>query len=73
MIRNRSKRTISTKKARRGVIDVYKRLKSQYDFLCRKFGLNRRENGSDSRAYNQDLASSPGNHPLHIINTIPSS
>lgn len=55
------------KKARRGVVDAYKRLKSQYNFLCKKFGLtsdnmqlkNRRENETDSMAYNQDLASSP--------------
>ncbi|XP_004136114.1 protein gamma response 1 isoform X3 [Cucumis sativus] len=55
------------KKARRGVVDAYKRLKSQYNFLCKKFGLtsdnmllkDRRENETDSMAYNQDLASSP--------------
>ncbi|XP_008461271.2 protein gamma response 1 isoform X1 [Cucumis melo] len=55
------------KKARRGVVDAYKRLKSQYNFLCKKIGLtsdnmllkNKRENETDSMAYNQDLASSP--------------
>ncbi|XP_038897263.1 protein gamma response 1 [Benincasa hispida] len=55
------------KKARRGVVDAYKRLKSQYNFLCKKIGLtsdnmqpkNRRENETDSMAFNQDLALSP--------------
>lgn len=70
---------LAAKKEKKDVVDAYKRLKSQYNFLCKKFGLtsnnmlpkNRTENETDSMAYVQDLASSPGKHPcLYITNTI---
>ncbi|XP_022959640.1 protein gamma response 1 [Cucurbita moschata] len=59
---------LAEKKAKKGVVDAYKRLKSQYNFLCKKSGLtsdnmllkNRRESETDSMAdHNQGLASSP--------------
>ncbi|XP_022150252.1 protein gamma response 1 isoform X2 [Momordica charantia] len=65
-IESKSYKLLAEKKARKGVVDAYKRLKSQHNFLLKKFGLtsnnmlkNIRENETDSMANNLDLASSP--------------
>ena len=67
---------LAEKKAKKGVVDAYKRLKSQYNFLCKKYGLNsdnmllknRRESETDSMTdHNQGLASSPGTRPFFIL------
>ncbi|PON52833.1 Protein gamma response [Parasponia andersonii] len=40
-IRSKTSEILAEKKKRRDVIDAYKRLKSQYNFLCAKFGVTR--------------------------------
>ncbi|KAL5549796.1 hypothetical protein UlMin_005027 [Ulmus minor] len=59
---------LGEKKKRRDVIDAYKRLKSQYNFLCTKFGLtkdsmltpNKLEDETDSVRHNQNQPTPPG-------------
>lgn len=59
---------LSEKKRRRDAFDAYKKLKSQYQFLCKKFGLttenmlpqNRTEDESNSLKHNQSPSTSPG-------------
>ncbi|XP_062094641.1 protein gamma response 1 [Humulus lupulus] len=66
-IQTKSSELLSEKTKRRDVIDAYKRLKSQFNFLCSKFGVTRDSLPSqhklqdviDSLRSNQDQITSP--------------
>ncbi|KAL5705863.1 hypothetical protein ACHQM5_024100 [Ranunculus cassubicifolius] len=47
------------KKKRRDVVDSYKKLKSQYNFLCNKFGLNTENSLPNSRMEEESFTSKP--------------
>lgn len=67
-IESKSSELLAEKKKRRDVIEAYKRLKSQYNFLCTKFGLTmesmlpqiKSEGLSESPMHHQSPLSKPG-------------
>lgn len=67
-IESKTSELLAEKKKRRDVIEAYKRLKSQYNFLCTKFGVTREsmlcqhklQDESDSLRYDQNQMTSPG-------------
>ncbi|XP_030498843.2 protein gamma response 1 isoform X1 [Cannabis sativa] len=68
-----SSELLTEKKKRRDVIDAYKRLKSQFNFLCSKFGVTREslssqhklQDAADSLTPNLDQRTSP-NHGVRF-------
>ena len=60
---------LAEKKKRRDVVDAYKKLKSQYNFLCSKFGLTMDNMlpQSDSLRHNQISITSPGKTITFIL------
>ena len=67
-IESKTSELLTEKKKRRDVIEAYKRLKSQYNFLCSKFGVtresmlpqNKLQDEPDSLRHNQNQITSPG-------------
>ncbi|KAJ7982186.1 protein gamma response 1 [Quillaja saponaria] len=68
LVESKKSELLSEKQKRRDLIDAYKRLKSQYNFLCTKFGLttenmlhqNKLEDESDSGKSDQNLIAANG-------------